>query len=332
MIGKWHLGGGSGSRNASGEIYVNHPDAPPVAHYGFDHVRTTFGNSPTWREAEPQPQPHDLYPYADGPWATWSSRAIADETIEFLRDHARRPAQQPFYINVWLKDVHVPLRPTEQMLEPFADLEEKPRVHYAMVRYMDQQIGRILDALDELSLRDNTLVLFSSDNGAGKNRGGSSGPLREWKHFNYEGGIRSPFIARWPGRVPGGGVDEQAVLNVVDLIPTVCRLSGAAMPSGYQSDGEDITAALFGKPFRRTKPQFWYYPSAQAGSPQLAIRSGDWKLLTDPDGKRQELYNLRNDPAESRNLAGSQPERAKELQQQLLAWYGELHVGRHTAQ
>ena len=150
-----------------------------------------------------------------------------------------------------------------------------------MVRYMDEQIGRVLDALDELGLSGNTLVLFSSDNGAGKGRGGSNGPLRGWKHTLYEGGIRVPLIVRWPGQIRAGRVDDKSVLNICDLIPTFCKLTGANMPDGYQSDGEDIAKALRGDPWERSRPQFWYYPST---SPSLGVRIGDWKLLTTPAG------------------------------------------------
>ena len=323
MIGKWHLGGGSGSMWRSDRVVINHPDAPAVASYGFDHVRTTFGNSPTWKHAEPWPEPHDIYPYADDEWAAWSSRAIADETIAFLNNQAAGETRdQPFYVNVWFKDVHVPLLPTKEMRQPFSELDEKLQVHYASVRYMDEQIGRIIDTLYELGLRDNTLVLFSSDNGAGKNRGGSSGPLREWKHFLYEGGIRVPLIVRWPGKVPAGRVDSESVLNIVDFVPTIVGLSGAAMPEGYKSDGEDIIDALHGEPFRRTRKQFWLYPQAAEGSPTLAIRDGNWKLLTDPNGVRVELYDLSSDISETTDLAEQQPAVASALTEELLTWYG----------
>lgn len=332
MIGKWHLGGGSGSKWNSDKVVINHPDAPPVARYGFDHVRAMFGNSPTWKHAKTWPEPHDVYPYADEEWATYSSAAIADETIAFLDKHAQSDrGKSPFYINVWFKDVHVPLRPTDEMRKPFADLDEKPQIHYAMVRYMDEQIGRVLDKLDELGLRDDTLVVFSSDNGAGEDRGGSCRPLREWKHYLYEGGIRVPFIVRWPGKIPAGRVDETSVLNIVDLIPTIVRLSGAQMPAGYESDGEDVLDALFGRPFERTKPQFWHYGQAAKGSPTLAIRIGNWKLLTDPDEAHLELYDLSNDIGETTNRAQEKPDLVAELKARLLEWYGQLPLN-HGAQ
>ncbi len=325
MIGKWHLGGGSGSKWKSDKVVINHPDAPPVAEYGFDHVRSTFGNGPTWKNAKPWPQPHDIYPYADDEWATWSSRAIADETIAFLKQHRESDQrEQPVYVNVWFKDVHVPLKPTAEMRRPFAHLNDKAQVHYAMVRFMDGQIGRVLDTLEELGLARNTLVLFSSDNGAGKNRGGSNRPLRDWKHSLYEGGIRVPLIVRWPDNVPAGRVDDTSVLNLADFIPTLGRHAGARMPEGYQSDGEDITAALLGKPFQRTKPQFWHYPTVAGRSPTLAIREGNWKLLSDPKTKRVELYDLENDMGEAVNQSQTHPDIVKTLQQKLSAWTREV--------
>ncbi len=331
MIGKWHLGGGSGRSfkrsdlnnpdkdysKESRKITINHPDAPTVDRYGFDHVRTTFGNSPTWKKAEPWPEPHQVYPYLSKEWSTWSSRAIADETIRFLKKHADTGDGQPFYVNVWFKDVHTTLRPTEEMRKPFKDLAEKPQVHYAMVRYMDEQIGRVLDQLDELGLNKNTLVIFSSDNGA-KDFGGSNGPLRDWKHSLYEGGIRVPMIVRWPGQVPVGRVDQDSVLNIVDLVPTFAKLTGAKMPQAYEPDGEDVIDAFRGKSFERKKPQYWHYP---AKSPALAVRIGKWKLLTDPDKKNEQLYDLDADIGESKNLAAQNPKIVADLRRRLADWY-----------
>ena len=340
MIGKWHLGGGSGRKfqikdlknldqppSLKGrKIVINHPDAPAVSRYGFNHVRATYGNSPNWKHAKPWPVPHEIYPYADQEWNTWSSQAIADEAIRFLRKQAESDGEQsPFYMNVWFKDVHVPLIPTEAMRKPFSHLDGAARDHYAMVRYMDEQIGRVLDVLADLGMAENTLVLFSSDNGAGKGRGGSNGPLRGWKHELYEGGIRVPLIVRWPGQVPVGRIDKESVLNIVDFTPTFCQLAGTAMPDDYRPDGEDISAALRGKPFERTKPQFWHYPRRKMA---LAVRVGDWKLLSDLDGKSVELYDLDEDVGEMKNRAAEEPEVVEALKGQLINWYQELPIAR----
>lgn len=324
-FGKWHLGGGSGSYR-DGKLYVNHPDAPPVTAYGFDVARSTYGNSPTWKGAEPVVRTHEIYPYEDGPWLTWSSRAIADATIDFLTEQARRSPAQPFYVQAWFKDVHTPMTPTDAMREPFRDLPDPRQTHLAMLKFLDEQIGRILDKLDELHLADDTLVLFTSDNGAAEGRGGSNGPLRAWKWYLYEGGIREPLIVRWPGRVPAGRVDATSVLNIVDFAPTWCRLTGATMGVDYQGDGVDMTAALLGQPFERKGPMFWHHPSGAARSPHLAVRDGDWKLLMNPDGSRVELYDLADDLGEQTNVAPRQPQVADRLRKQLQAWYATLPI------
>lgn len=326
-FGKWHLGGGSGAYR-DGKLYINHPDAPPVSAYGFDVVRATYGNSPTWREAEPVDAPHEIYPYNDKGWCTWSSRAIGDSTIEFLADHAKRPRPQPFLAHVWFKDVHTPMTPTPEMRAGFEYLPEPMQTHLAMLRFLDSQIGRILDRLDELSLAENTLVLFSSDNGAANKRGGSNGTLRGWKWNLYEGGIRVPLIVRWPGHVPAGRVDETSVFNICDFAPTFCRLAGASMEAGLAGDGVDMTAALLGKPFVRSRPMFWHHPTASGRGPQLAVRDGDWKLLINPDGGEAALYDLASDVGERTNLAAAKPEVVDRLRSQVFAWYETLPVQR----
>ena len=337
MFGKWHLGGGSGSQTTAYDemdqmqegpkprqkkpAYINHPDAPPVIAYGFDVARTAWGNSPTWYNAKPHSEPHQVYPYNDKGWVTWSSKAIADTAIEFLDGHTRNHKYQPFLMNVWLNDPHRPLEPTAEMRDPYRSVPEPAQTYYAMITFMDQQIGRLLASLKSLGLEQNTLVIFSSDNGAVDGQGGSNGSLRGWKWSLYEGGIRVPFIVRWPGHVPAGKTNREAVLNIVDLASTFSRLAGASMPRGYEADGVDISDALLGRPFKRSKPMMWHHPLAGSFSPELAIREGQWKLLMDPDGKRLEVYNLAEDHSESDNLAHDHPEVTTRLRNTLLNWY-----------
>jgi arylsulfatase A-like enzyme len=322
-FGKWHLGGGSGSRRA-GRVVINHPSAPPVAAYGFEVVRTDFGNGPTWRAAQPVERPHELYPYNEPEWQTWSSRAIADATIAFLEDHAAMQADRPFYVNVWLKDPHTPLRPTDEMRARYRDLPEPEQSHYAMVSFMDQQIGRVLDRLGELGLADDTLVVFSSDNGAPWGRGGSNGALRGWKWHLYEGGIRVPLITRWPAAGPAaaGRVDAESVLDGCDLVATFLRLAGAEM--GRPVEGTDATAALRGRRFVHAAPMMWHHPMRYNSGHALAIREGPWKLLMDPDGSKSELYDLTEDPAEQHNLASRHPGTVGSLREKLSRWYAGL--------
>ena len=145
----------------------------------------------------------------------------------------------------------------------------------------------------------------------------------------YEGGIREPFLVRWPGHVLAGKTDATTVLASIDLYPTLCTLAGCPLPPALHVDGLDASSALLGTPLQRTKPLFWEYgrqgdylfprePGAR--SPNLAIRQGNWKLLVNADASSTELYDLATDPNETKNLADKMPEMAKQLQTQLLAW------------
>jgi N-acetylgalactosamine-6-sulfatase len=172
------------------------------------------------------------------------------------------------------------------------------QIYYGSVTDMDRQIGRLLNALDELALAENTMILFSSDNGpedihvfnAGHSGVGSAGPFRGRKRSLYEGGIRVPGIIRWPGNVPAGVVESKSVMAGVDWLPTVCKLAGVRIPAAHKLDGEDMSDVLLGKSRPRVKPLMWEWRFRIAGdpfhhSPMLAIRNGDWKLLTNPDRK-----------------------------------------------
>lgn len=340
LFGKWHLGGGSG-RNFGGKP-INSAEAPPPTAYGFDEARVFGGNGPTWLGTNPVEAAHDVYPYADEEFVQWSSRIIADASINYLEARAQQDPARPFLLHVWLHDPHVPIAPTPAMMAPYEDITDLgKRAYYAVVTHMDLQIGRILAKLDELGLRENTLVIFTSDNGAAARLGsqdtgraaglpldtdtaGSNAPLRGWKWHLYEGGIRVPMIARWPGNVPAGRTDATSVLSICDFAPTFTQLAGATMPNGYQTDGIDATSALAGLPFVRTKPIYWHNPTANRRGPPLAIREGKWKLLMEPDGTNAELFDLESDMAEQHNLAAADPELVKKLGNDLRTWFRSL--------
>jgi N-acetylgalactosamine-6-sulfatase len=313
-IGKWHLGDG--------------PDAPPPSRYGFDHFRTMDGPGRHWRE----------------PLATFMAKStglFADEAIAFLRE----PRDRPFFINLWTFLPHAPLNPTAAQMEPFKNFSwgghrSAETIYFAAVNDVDQQVGRVLDALEELGLAGNTLVIFSSDNGpedihlpeAGHSGVGSAGPFRGRKRSLYEGGVRVPFIVRWPGRVPAGKVNTASVVSGVDLLPTIARLVGASLPAGHAPDGEAMDAAWLGRDAARTRDLHWEYRFPVRGdaihhSPQLALREGDWKLLMNPDRSRVELYDLARDLTQTDNLAAQHPEVAARLAEKLLAWQKSLPAG-----
>jgi arylsulfatase A-like enzyme len=194
----------------------------------------------------------------------------------------------------------------------------------------DRQMGRLFAGLKDLGIDGDTLVVFTSDNGASTDfRGLRNGGLRGQKVSLYEGGIRMPFVVRWPGRVPAGRVDSETVLTAVDLFPTFCALAGAALPGGVTFDGEDVSGALAGKPAVRSKPVFWEYGRNEkffryapgtGRSPNVAVREGKWKLLVNADGTRPELYDLLADPKETENVAEKNAEMAARLKEKALAW------------
>lgn len=312
-FGKWHLGSG--------------PHAPKPEEYGID----------------------DYKPCNDGPMKrVGSTEMIADETINFLESSVA--GKEPFYINAWLYDPHSPLRPTEEMMAPykhlspgFGDNKGALEIWYAVLSDIDKHVGRIIDKLDELGLSENTIMVFSSDNGPESglipfisHYGGASstntGPFRGVKRSLYEGGIREPFIVRWLGTTPAGKVDNTSVISGVDWLPTVCDLARVTLPNGKKFDGENLSLALKGTPVIKERPQMWenrfpVYGHVIHKSPMLAIRVGNWKLLMNPDRSRVELYDIPNDPTELNNLASRKPDIVKDLSEMVLAWQATLPEG-----
>lgn len=320
-VGKWHLGGG---RDVT--------DAPKFAAYGYQAGWGTYESpepaaplglktTPWEKNTEPQQVTrHDR------------TRWMVDQTLAFAREHSA----QPWLVNLWLDDVHTPFRPSEEQQSRTAG-ETGTADYRAVLGETDRQLGRLLAGLDELKLRERTLVILAGDNGPEPsfNRARTAG-LRGMKWSLYEGGIRTPCLVRWPGVVPAGQVNERTVLSAVDLFPTLCALLQLQPPAGQRFDGEDLSAALRGEQPQRKGALFWEYgrkPAPANGprafpypnepgakSPNVALRSGDWKLLINADGAGAELYDLARDPTESTNLAAKRPEIAKDLAAQALAW------------
>jgi arylsulfatase A-like enzyme len=311
-FGKWHMGGGRDVTNA-----------PLFAAYGFDE------HAGTWES----PEPHPDITSTNWIWSPndkvkrWDRTAFfVDKTLDFLRRHQG----QPCYVNLWPDDVHTPWVPSQERLGLYPSGPDDERKFRAVLDEYDRQMGRLFKGLAALGLEERTLVIFTSDNGPLPSfRGSRSGGLRGSKLSLYEGGVRMPFIVRWPGHVPAGRVDEQTVLAATDLYPSLCAIAGVSLPSGVAFDGEDLSAPLTGKPATRTRPLFWEYgrntnsfdfPRGADRSPNVSMREGDWKLLVNADGSSLQLFNLRDDPKESANVAEQQPGIAHRLQEQALAW------------
>jgi N-acetylgalactosamine-6-sulfatase len=231
-FGKWHLGSGTG--------------APTPGDYGIDEHSTRTSSGP---QIEGTNDPY---------FRAKSTTKIVDKTIQFIESNR----DKPFYVNVWTLVPHATLHPTDEQMKPYQRYAPRgvpykgaKQIYYASVTDLDQQIGRLVKKIDELGMADNTVIAFSSDNGpedfdignAVHSGIGDTGPFRGRKRSIYEGGIRMPFIVRWPGHVPAGKVDDTSIVAGVDWLPTVCSLAGVKLPGDLKPDGEDMSAALLGK-------------------------------------------------------------------------------------
>jgi arylsulfatase A-like enzyme len=308
-FGKWHLGGG---RDVT--------EAPKFAAYGYDEHAGTYES----------PEPHPDITATKWIWSDqdkvkrWDRTAFfVDKTLEF----AERHRGGPWFVNLWADDVHTPWVPDEK-----SDKKDLPKNLRPVLAEFDRQMGRLLDGLKARGMQENTIVVFTSDNGALPTFDGDrSGGFRAGKLALYEGGIRMPFIVRWPGQVPAGRVDERSIVSAVDLLPTLCSIAGAAVPREHRLDGIDVSAAWRGRAAAQRGPLYWeygrndeFFKFGPDRSPSVAVRRAQWKLLVNADGSRTELYDLAADPKEGNNLAANKPEIAGELRKLALDWRATL--------
>jgi len=308
-FGKWHL--------ANNMI----PDSPLPKDYGYDEYGA-FNCA-----GEQMPVHND-----------------ADRTIAFMEKNAA--AKKPFFVNVWMHEPHTPFHTLPEYRKRFPKLDDNDNVYAAVLSHADDRIGELLAALDRLKLTDNTLVIFSSDNGpAGSGRGGklttmydsatgqgfgigcsvgTTGGRNGRKKSILQGGIGVPFIARWPGKIKTGARDDVSWISAVDLLPTFCEIAGAQLPEGYEPDGVSQVSTLQGtERSSREKPLYWKgLPSQKA--PVYSMLAGKWRLLTSMEFEVLELYDVNADPLEKNNLKASHPEIADELLKKLQAWHASL--------
>jgi len=241
---------------------------------------------------------------------------LADEAMNFVRSNRGRP----FFLNWWPYSVHYPMQAPAELIAKYRQRQEvKDPVYAAMIEGMDAAIGRFLKQLDEAGLRDNTLILFKSDNGgySGDNR-----PLRGFKGTLYEGGIRVPWIVRWPGRVPAGSICATPVIST-DCHPTLLEAAGLQPAPGSTLDGRSLIPLFEQKSGFDRDAIFFHYPNYafhkknRLGS---AMRAGDFKLITYYDNGDLELYRLSSDLGEEDNLSRQHPEIVRRLKDKLDAW------------
>ena len=201
---------------------------------------------------------------------------------------------------------------------------QKHPVYGGMIETMDAAVGIVMQALDDAGVADDTVVIFTSDNGGLSTSEGaptSNLPLRAGKGWAYEGGVRVPLIVRWPGKTTPGAVAARYVIST-DYYPTILEMAGLPLKPEQHVDGQSFAPLLKGEASSDRGPVYWHYPhyGNQGGSPYAAVRDGDWKLIEFfADGKR-ELYNLANDFVEQEDLSQAEPERTAMMLQQLRLW------------
>lgn len=261
---------------------------------------------------------------------------LTDEAVHFIDQNQ----ETPFFLYLTHYAVHTPLEAKQDIV---AGYEAKtPGEHHrnatyaAMIESVDQSVGRVLACLQERNLAENTVIVFSSDNG-GYVEATSNHPLRGAKGMLYEGGVRVPLIIRWPGVTVAGSRCAEPVIGV-DLYPTFLELAGCAPPENVPLDGRSLVPLLKDSTSTLARPAiFWHFPAylewrgdAAGGpfrtTPAGAVRQGDWKLIEWFETGRRELYNLRDDIGESRDLAASRPDKVQELYQTITEWRRDVNA------
>lgn len=319
-IGKWHLGGG--------EFLPQHQ--------GFD---TNIAGGETGHPASyfwPYGATNNEHHVPDlaergGRKGEYLTDQLTDEAVAFIKSHQ----DGPFYLNFCHYAVHAPLMGKQELIDQAADRPgadgQSNTVYAAMIKSVDESVGRILKTLDELHLASNTIVVFTSDNGGaihfGQPPATSNYPLRGGKGFAYEGGLRVPLLIKMPGMTHAGTVCDTPVITM-DFFPTLLELAGADKSASRTAvDGVSFVPLLRGEKELPHRELFWHYPHYWDGgkiSPYSVTRIGDWKLIRFYETGTEELYDLKDDLSETNNLAAADPAKRKELSARLDAWLKEV--------
>ncbi|MBN1420318.1 MAG: sulfatase [Planctomycetes bacterium] len=309
-VGKWHLGGEKAYWPESQGFDVN------VGGCGSGMPRSYF--YPRWKGNPP----------IEGKPGEYLTDRLTDAAVAFIEANRGRP----FFLYFAHYAVHIPLEAKEEMIRKYRSKVKPGATHTnpiyaAMIESVDESVGRVCAALDRCGIAGRTAVFFTSDNGGLSVKEGantpatSNAPLRAGKGYLYEGGIREPWIIKWPGAVRPGSVCDVPV-TTVDVFPTVLEMAGVERDPALVLDGESIVPLLRERGGLRREAVYWHYPhySNQGGMPGGAVRKGDWKLIEFYEDGALELYDLSKDIGEAANLAASKPEKVAELRGDLDAW------------
>lgn len=312
MFGKWHLGNG--------------PEYHPSKR-GFDEALVTEG-----KHFDFETRPKFEYPKGQ-----YLADFLTDRAVDFIKRHK----DEPFFLYLPHFGVHSPFQAKADLIARFKDKPpvggHKSPVYAAMIASVDESVGRVMATLDELKLAENTVLIFTSDNGGvgGYSRAGvqkaneitDNAPLRSGKGSLYEGGTRVPFIVRWPGVVPAGAANNTPGIHV-DMYPTLVSIAGGAMPATQVFDGVSLVGLFRDARATLARDAIYQHFPGYLGAgdntwrttPVGIVQAGEWKLLEYFEDGRLELYNLKNDIGEEKNLATAMPEKTQELLAKMKAW------------
>ena len=305
-VGKWHL---------LSQQQFNNPEFPQPGDQGYDYWMYTQNNA-----IKSHKNPNNFVRNGEVVGATegFSAQLVAGEAVHWLKDV--RDKEKPFVLSVWFHEPHSPIA-TDPRFEKLYEGHKNSK-YMGNITQMDNGIGMVLDALDEQGVSENTLVFFSSDNGPVPAYGGSSGGLRGNKRSGYEGGIRVPGLARWPGHIKPGTVSDVPVIGT-DIFATALDIVDLPIPTDRTIDGVSMVPAFSGKPVERKTPLFW---RTHVSSPQdrVAMRIGDWKIVADETLTNFQLFNIEEDWKEEKDLAKEMPEKTDELKRKVLKLWAEI--------
>lgn len=305
-VGKWHLNG-----------KFNSAQQPQPDDHGYDHWLATQNNAaPNHMNPKNFVRNGNPIGEAAGP----SSMICVEEAIDWLE--SRENSSRPFFLTVWTHEPHLPIESAKKYMQPYADInDEGVRQHHGNITQLDDAFGTLMAGLDRMGHRNDTLVIYTSDNGpegkgtSGRTRG-STGGLRGRKRASHEGGIRVPGMIRWPGHVTPGSQSDTPVIGS-DIFSTICDVVKIPLPQDRTIDGASILPVFENKPIVREQPLYWRNHLALESS-RVAMRVGDWKILASENLTQFELYNIREDWQETDDLQAKHPVKFESLKKQLI--------------
>jgi len=318
-VGKWHLG-----------LPTKNRKKPTPDKHGFDYWFATWNNA--------SPSHHNPSNFIRngkpvGKIEGYACQIVVDEAITWLDKHRKKDA--PFFLNVWFHEPHAPIAAPADIVNLYPQKDKRGAIYSGTIDNTDRAIARLLKKLAAIDKPENTLIIYASDNGS--YREDRTGVLRGRKGGNWEGGIRVPGIFNWPGRIKEGVASSEPA-GLVDVLPTVCGLLGLDKPVDVHLDGSDLSSILTGKgePFKRHQPLYWHL---QRSKPIVALRDGDYSLVAERDYqmstnnmfqekwipiikkggyKNYQLFNLKSDPGQTKNIADKQPQVLAKMKADLL--------------